>query len=122
MIRCGIDQIEIARVDEAIARLGDRFLNRLFTPGEQADCAGQTARLAARFAAKEAVAKALGTGFGDIGWDEIEIRTGPRGRPMLTLHGRAARLADELGLTHWDVSLTHTATLAAAVAVAVETD
>lgn len=122
VIRCGIDQIEIARVDEAIARLGERFLARLFTPGERADCAGQSARLAARFAGKEAVAKALGTGFGDIGWDEIEIRVGARGRPVLTLHGRAARLAGELGLTQWDVSLTHTATLAAAVAVAVQTD
>jgi len=118
VIRCGIDQIEIARVEEGIARLGERFLARLFTPGERADCADQPARLAARFAAKEAVAKALGTGIGDISWQEIEIRTGERGRPILILHGNAARLAAELGLREWDISLTHTAELAAAVAVA----
>lgn len=118
MIRCGIDQIEIARVEDGIARLGERFLARLFTAGERADCADQPARLAARFAAKEAVAKALGTGIGDIGWHEIEIRTGERGRPLLTLHGNAARLAAELGLCEWDISLTHTAEVAAAVAVA----
>ena len=118
MIRCGIDQIEIARVEQGIARLGERFLARLFTPGERADCADQPVRLAARFAAKEAVAKALGTGIGDVGWHDIEIRTGARGRPTLTLHGRAAALASELGLREWDISLTHTADLAAAVAVA----
>ncbi|MBL8147860.1 MAG: holo-ACP synthase [Anaerolineae bacterium] len=117
-LRCGIDQIAVARVEEGINRLGERFLARLFTPGERADCADHPARLAARFAAKEAVAKALGTGIGDVGWQEIEIRTGERGRPVLTLHGNAARLAAELGLREWDISLTHTADLAAAVAVA----
>ena len=119
MIRCGTDQIEIARVEDGIARLGERFLARLFTPGERADCGEQPARLAARFAAKEAVAKALGTGIGDVGWHDIEIRNGDRGRPFLTLHGSAVQVAAELGLREWDISLTHTATIAAAVVVAV---
>jgi holo-[acyl-carrier protein] synthase len=118
MLRCGIDMIEIERVEQGIVRFGERFLNRFFTPGERADCADQAQRLAARFAAKEAVAKALGTGIGDVSWREIEIRCGERGRPTLHLHGAAARISAEMGLTQWDVSLTHTQTHASAVAIA----
>ncbi len=118
MLRCGIDLIEIARVARGIDRLGERFLNRFFTAGERADCNDQPQRLAARFAAKEAVAKALGTGIGAVGWREIEIRCDARGRPVLHLHGAAARLSAELGITEWDVSLTHTGEYASAVAVA----
>lgn len=119
MLRCGIDMIENARVVEGIERFGDRFLNRFFTPGERQDCNDQPHRLAARFAAKEAVAKALGTGIGDVSWREIEIRcNNPRNRPTLFLHGEAAKVAAEMGLTQWDISLTHTADYAAAVAVA----
>jgi len=118
MIRCGIDMIEIVRVREGIARFGERWLNRFFTVGERAYCADQPHRLAARLAAKEAVAKALGTGIGDISWQEIEILGDPRGRPTLTLHGAAADLAAALGLTAWDVSLTHTRDSAAAMVVA----
>lgn len=119
MLRCGIDQIEIQRVEEGITRLGEHFLNRLFTPGERADCGDQPHRLAARFAGKEAVAKALGTGIGPVSWHEIEIRCeADTGRPTLHLHGAAARIAADLGLTQWDISLTHTKDYAAAVAVA----
>ena len=118
MLRCGIDMIEIERVEDGIAQFGERFLNRFFTAGERADCEDQGNRLAARLAAKEAVAKALGTGIGDVGWREIEIRGGERGRPTLVLHGAAAQVSAELGLTQWDVSLTHTRTHASAVAVA----
>ena len=118
MLRCGIDMIEIRRVEDGIARLGERFLKRFFTPGERSDCEDQPYRLAARLAGKEAVAKALGTGIGDVSWQEIEIRCGERGRPVLTLHGAASALAAELGLTEWDISLTHTAEYASAVAVA----
>lgn len=118
MLRCGIDMIEIQRVDAGIQRLGERFLNRFFTPGERADCDDQPHRLAARLAAKEAVAKALGTGIGDVGWRDIEIRcNNDRGRPTLHLHGAALQVAAELGITQWDVSLTHTAEYASAVAV-----
>lgn len=118
MVRCGIDMIEIQRVEAGIARLGERFLNRFFTAGERADCDDKPHRLAARLAAKEAVAKALGTGIGDVGWREIEIRADGRGRPVLHLHGAAATLSAAMGLTSWDVSLTHTAEFASAVAVA----
>ncbi|MBE2184006.1 MAG: holo-ACP synthase [Anaerolineae bacterium] len=118
MLRCGIDTIEISRVQDGIERFGERFLNRFFTPGERADTGDHPARLAARFAAKEAVAKALGTGIGDVSWQEIEIRCGERGRPTLILHGAAQTLSDQLGLREWDVSLTHERGHASAVAVA----
>ena len=118
MLRCGIDMIEIERVEEGIVRFGERFLNRFFTDGEQADCAGQVHRLAARLAAKEAVAKALGTGIGDVGWRDIEIRLEPQGRPKLHLHGPALALSRTMGLTEWDISLTHTRVYASAMAVA----
>lgn len=119
MLRCGIDMIENQRVADGIDRFGERFLTRFFTAGERADCDDQPHRLAARIAAKEAVAKALGTGIGDVRWVEIEIRVdNPRKRPTLILHGAAAELAAALGLTEWDVSLTHTRDTACAVAVA----
>jgi holo-[acyl-carrier protein] synthase len=118
MLRCGIDMIENQRIAEGIARLGERFLNRFFTPGERADCEDQPHRLAARLAGKEAVAKALGTGIGAVGWREIEIRCGERGRPVLHLHGAAVAEAARLGLTEWDISLTHTATHSVAMVVA----
>lgn len=119
LLRCGIDMIEHERIEAGISRLGERFLNRFFTPGERSDCDDKPYRLAARLAAKEAVSKALGTGIGDVSWKEIEIRVNnPRKRPVLHLHGAAAELAAELGLTQWDVSLTHTQVYASAVAVA----
>ena len=119
MLRCGIDLIENQRVTEGIERFGERFLNRFFTSGERADCEDQPQRLAARLAAKEAVAKALGTGIGDVSWQEIEIRcNNERNRPTLFLHGAAAALAHEMGLTQWDVSLTHSDDYSSAVAVA----
>ncbi len=118
MIRCGVDMIECARIAAGIERGGERFLKRFFTQGERDDCQDKPHRLAARFAGKEAVAKALGTGIGDISWREIEIRTdSPRRRPRLILWGAAQRLADELQLDAWDISLSHTATQAIAVAV-----
>lgn len=119
MLRCGIDTIECERIAKGIERLGERFLQRFFTPGERADCADAPHRLAARFAGKEAVAKALGTGIGDVRWVEIEIRVNnPRRRPTLHLHGAAAELARQQGLTQWDISLTHTREYASAMAVA----
>jgi holo-[acyl-carrier protein] synthase len=118
VLRCGIDMIENERVEAGIARLGERFLNRFFTPGERADCDDKPHRLAARLAGKEAVAKAFGTGIGAVGWREIEIRCDERGRPVLHLHGAAAALSEKMGLTQWDISLTHTAHYASAIAVA----
>jgi len=118
MLRCGIDLIENERVAEGVERYGERFLSRFFTPGERADCEDHPRRLAARLAAKEAAAKALGSGIGEVGWRDIEIRGDERNRPLLVLHGAAADLAREIGLTQWEVSLTHTDEYSSAVVVA----
>ena len=118
MLRTGIDFIEVERIDEAILRHGDRFFQRFFTARELIDAGGRTPALAARFAAKEAVAKALGCGIGDVGWKEIEIVRRPNGEPQLVLHGAAQRLSDQLGLREWAISLSHTHEHALAMAVA----
>ena len=114
----GIDLIEVERVQATIARHGEHFLRRVFTSQELDDCQGKPASLAARFAAKEAAAKALGTGIGEVGWLEIEIRTGQAREPVLHLYGRAARLATELGLQAWSISLSHTHSHAIAAVIA----
>ncbi len=111
MLATGIDLIEIERVRHGLQRYGARFADRFFTPREQAQCAG-------RFAVKEAVGKALGTGIGDVAWKDIEVLNDERGRPVLTLHNAAERLAAELGLAEWAVSVSHTATHAVGLAVA----
>jgi len=100
--------IEVHRIDEAILRHGDRFFNRFFTHQELIDANGRTPALAARFAAKEAASKALGTGIGDVEWKEIEIIRGSRGEPSLNLHGKAQELAAQLGWREWTVSMSHT--------------
>lgn len=114
----GIDLLEIARMQEALARHGERLLQRIFTPTEQVEAGKNAASLAARFAAKEAVAKALGTGIGPVSWQEIEIRRGPANRPELHLYGTAQQRANELGLTNWAISLSHTQAYALASVVA----
>jgi len=118
MLRAGVDMIEVERIDQAILRHGERFFERFFTKQELIDSNGRTTTLAARFAAKEAVAKALGTGIGEVGWLEIEILTGPRREPILRLHGDALRVSRQLGLSRWTISLSHTHEHAVAVAVA----
>jgi len=118
VLSTGIDLIEVERVRQVVARHGERFLKRVFTQAELAEAGDNPASLAARFAAKEAVSKALGTGIGAVGWQEIEIRRGPARQPRLYLQGAAARLADELGLTTWSLSLSHTQTHAIAFVVA----
>lgn len=117
-LRTGIDLIEIERVEGAIQRHGERFLQRVFTPTELAQAGGSPASLAARFAAKEATAKALGTGIGAVGWLEIEVLRECDQPPTLHLSGAAARRAAELDLTEWAVSLSHTRELAIASVVA----
>lgn len=117
-LKTGVDLIEIPRLRAALARFGERFLERVFTPNEIADCRGRPEALAACFAAKEAASKALGTGIGPIGWREVEVRHRPSGEPYLVLYGRAAEIAARLGLTTWTVSLTHSREMAAAVVVA----
>jgi holo-[acyl-carrier protein] synthase len=117
-LRSGVDIIKIARVQRAIERHGERFYRRFFTEGERTYCSDRPASLAVRLAAKEAVAKALGTGIGDVRWIEIEIVSDARGRPDLVLHGAAQRLADDLGLHEWSLSLSHTDEEAIAFVVA----
>lgn len=115
----GVDVIEVERVQDAILRHGERFLNRVFTPAELADCAGRVESLAARFAAKEAAAKALGRGIGDVAWQEIEVIGDEAHAPQMRLHGEAARIALEQGLHVWSVSLSHTREFAMAFVVAI---
>ncbi len=117
-LRTGVDLIEIARVEAVMQRHGQRFLNRVFTPQEQADSGGRAASLAARFAAKEAAAKALGCGIGQVGWLDIEITRDPERRPELVLHGAAWRRAQELHLRQWSVSLSHSGNYAISLVVA----
>jgi holo-[acyl-carrier protein] synthase len=96
----------------------ERFLARVFTPQELEDARDSSLHLAGRFAAKEAVAKALGCGIGPVSWQEIEIRRGQAGEPVLVLYGKARQMADDLGLTTWSVSISHTKEYALAMAVA----
>lgn len=103
----GADLVEVKRIAAAIDRHGERFLLRVFTSGELAACGSRPDSLAARWAAKEAAAKALGTGIGDIAFREIEIVQDERGCPALHLHGVAADLAAMRGLSQWAVSLAH---------------
>lgn len=119
MLRSGVDMIEVARIVRGIERHGQRFLDRFFTPQEQAYCNGRATSLAGRFAVKEAVGKALGTGIGDVQWTEIEVVCDERGRPQLVLHGQAKALARQLGLTNWSISLSHTEQHAIGMVVAV---
>jgi holo-[acyl-carrier protein] synthase len=117
-VTTGVDVIEIERIGDAVARWGERFLNRVYTPGEISYCRGRTQSLAGRFAAKEAVSKALGVGIRRIRWRDIEILPDPRGKPQVFLHGRAASYASRQGIAGLDVSITHSRTDAVAMVVA----
>lgn len=119
----GTDLIEIERIQASIDRFGDKFLSRLFTSGEIAFCLRKKAHsaesFAARFAAKEAGAKALGTGISrGVGWKEFEVRREPGERPTLHLSGRAAERAATMGIRRLQLSLTHSQALAMAVVIA----
>jgi len=114
----GIDLVEIGRIQQSLERYGERFLNRVYTSAEQAYCLRKrkaAESLAARFAAKEAAAKALGTGISrGVNWMEIEVTREPGGRPTLRFHGRAAEIAARLGVVHTALSITHTSDLSMA--------
>jgi holo-[acyl-carrier protein] synthase len=118
-LRTGIDLIEIRRLDELNPKIRERFVQRVFTENERQECGENSARLAGRFAAKEAVAKALGSGIGAVTWQDIEVRQGPYGEPVLELHGAALQMAKDLRLNEWSISISHSQTHAVAVAVAV---
>jgi holo-[acyl-carrier protein] synthase len=124
LVGTGIDLTEIPRIRQSIERYGQRFLDRIFTPAEQAYCLrkrNSAESFAARFAAKEAASKALGTGIHQgVSWLEIEVTREPTGRPGLAFHGRAAQFAARLGVVSALLSLTHSNDLAMA-SVALET-
>ena len=119
ILSSGIDLIEIERIQKAINRHGERFLKRIYTEAEIQQSRGNAPELAARFAAKEAASKALGTGIGPVSWREMEIINAWSGKPQIRFYGKAARIAQKLGFTAWSVSLTHSREMAAAVVVCV---
>ncbi len=102
----GVDIIEIARIQSATERWRERFLHRIYTEAELRLCRKKPSRLAARFAGKEAVMKALGTGTKGISWREIEILAEPSGKPLVRLYGKAQAQADGLGLDKLAISLS----------------
>src|SRR5213082_3145851 len=118
IVGSGIDIAEVPRIAQAIVRFGERFVRRVFTDGEIRYCdskANRVERYAARFAAKEAAMKALGTGWNrGVRWRDIEVRRQPGGRPTLVFSGKAAEFAAGLGANHFALSLTHTASEAIA--------
>lgn len=116
----GTDIIEISRIEKAV-RKSDAFTSRVFTPREISDCSGvriKWASLAARYAAKEAVSKALGTGIGKIKWVEIEIVKDTNGKPEVKLYGNACERAKILGIANVSVSLSHSREYAVAFVIA----
>jgi holo-[acyl-carrier protein] synthase len=121
LIGTGVDLIEVERIAHSIERFGERFLRRVYTDHEIAYCSRRRVSaesFAARFAAKEAGAKALGTGISrGVTWSEFQVARDPGGRPVLELRGRAALLAKELGVRAISLSLTHTGSLAMATVV-----
>jgi len=121
IIGTGVDICEVPRIAASIARFGDRFLQRVFTPAEIRYCQSKknsVERFAARFAAKEAAMKALGTGAArGVTWRSIEVGHAPGGRPTLVLHGKTSQIAGQIGAKWMSLSLTHTETTAMAVVI-----
>lgn len=113
----GVDIIEISRITQTVKRWGDRFLRRTYTEGELAYCRGRPPQLAARFAAKEAVMKALGTGIRGVGWRDVEVVRARSGAPSIKLHGRGAKVAKRLALSQVALSLSHSREYAVASVV-----
>ena len=119
-VAVGIDMIEVERVRKVFERHGERFLKRVYTEDEIRQCRGKVARLAGRFAAKEAISKALGTGIHGVSWREMEIVQLRSGRPTVRLHGVAKLRALQLGLSAFDVSIADLAQFSIAIAVAAQ--
>ncbi len=119
ILRTGIDLIEVGRFSMQSPEIRARFISRVFTEAEQSYCKGLDQHLAGRFAAKEAVSKALGCGIGEVSFQEIEIVNDESGMPILHLYGKAAHRAEQLGLTMWSISITHLKEYAAASATAI---
>jgi len=107
MYHVGVDIVEIGRIERVMARWGERFLERVYTEEERDCCQNRAPELAVRFAAKEAVMKALGTGIKGVGWREIEVLSNRNGKPLVYLHGGAQQNARGLGLGELAISLSH---------------
>jgi len=123
MLTVGVDIVEVPRIERMLNNYGNRFLERVYTAAEVLYCRARPADLAARFAAKEAVSKALGIGVrvlarDGINWQDVEVLGDERGKPQVRLYGRAAERAAELGLGEWAISLSHTREYAIAFVVA----
>ncbi len=119
-VAVGVDIIEVDRVRKVYAHHGERFLQRVFTEMEIRQCRGKVTRLAGRFAAKEAISKALGTGLHGVAWREMEVVQLRSGRPTVRLHGNAKKRAELLGLTAFDVSIADLQAFSIAIAVALQ--
>ncbi len=111
----GVDIVEIDRIGNLVDKWGSRFTNRIYTSHELAKCRGNSASLAARFAAKEAIVKAIGTGLRGMAWKDIEILNDQNGRPYFALHDRAAFAFNKSGWKSCTLSLTHSAGIAVAM-------
>jgi len=118
MLSVGVDILEIERIERTVARWDGRFLQRVYTEAEIALCRERVPELAVRFAGKEAISKALGTGLVGVSWREMEILADLRGKPLVQLHGRAAQRAARLGLTEFAISLSHSRDYAVAFVAA----
>jgi holo-[acyl-carrier protein] synthase len=111
VVGTGIDIVEVPRIAKSIERFGERFLKRIYTPAEIRYCdskANRIERYAARFAAKEAGMKAIGTGMRGVSWQDFEVGREPTGRPTMLFHGRAAEVAKRLGVRRAHLSVSHT--------------
>lgn len=124
VLASGVDLVDLRLLERMLVSGGQRYLDRIFTPAEQAHCAGRTPQLGTRLAAKEAMAKALGTGIRGIDWTDIEVHgtdievhSALTGQPGLQLHGPAREQAARLGLTLWSLSLSHEGEFAVAFVV-----
>ena len=116
-LTCGVDLLLLKRFQSVLDRHRERFLKRIYTERELDYCRDRTPELAARFAGKEAVMKALGTGVRGVRWREIEILANARGKPVVILHGGADRRSREIGLDRIEISLTHERTMVCAFAI-----
>jgi holo-[acyl-carrier protein] synthase len=119
-VAVGVDIIEVDRVRKVYEHHGERFLQRVFTEMEIRQCRGKVTRLAGRFAAKEAISKALGTGLHGVAWREMEVVQLRSGRPTVRLYGNARQRAELLGLTAFDISIADLQTFSIAIAVALQ--
>ena len=115
----GIDAIEVKRIEKVLNKFGNRFLHRVYTDIEIFLCRGRVQEIAARFAAKEAAMKTLGTGIIGISWKEIEVLSNNRGKPTIEFFGKAKKRAEQLSLRGVDVSITHLQQIAIAIVVGI---